>query len=133
MTKKIVLTLVAAAGISIAGVAPARAEEKVIAQVPFDFVVGSLTMPAGRYIVTETDDPALVSIANENGHDFTFVLTIADGNNERVSEPELVFDQFGGQRFLARIVTGDNEGREIPLKAGLTAEKVHRVAAVSFR
>jgi len=133
MTKKIVLTLVAAAGISIAGVAPARAEEKVIAQVPFDFVVGSLTMPAGRYIVTETDDPALVSIANENGHDFTFVLTIADGNNERVSEPELVFDQFGGQRFLARIVTGDSEGREIPLKAGLTAEKVHRVAAVSFR
>jgi hypothetical protein len=133
MTKKIVLTLMAAAGMSIAGVAPARAEEKVIAQVPFDFVVGGLTMPAGRYIVTETDDPALVSIANENGHDFTFVLTIADGNNERVSEPELVFDQFGGQRFLARIVTGDSEGREIPLKAGLMAEKVDRVAAASFR
>jgi hypothetical protein len=133
MTKKIVLTLMAAAGMSIAGVSPARAEEKVIAQVPFDFVVGGLTMPAGRYIVTETDDPALVSIANENRHDFTFVLTIADGSNERVSEPELVFEQVGGQRFLARIVTGDSEGREIPLKAGLMSEKVDHVAAASFR
>jgi len=123
----------AAAGMSIAGVASARAEEKVIARVPFDFVVGSLTMPAGRYIVTEADDPALVSIANENGHDFTFVLTIADGNNEPVAEPELIFDEIGGQRFLARIVTGDSDGREIPLKARVMTEKVDRVAAAAFR
>ena len=50
----------------IAGASPARAEERVIARVPFDFVVGSVKMPAGRYVVTEGDDPALVSIANAN-------------------------------------------------------------------
>ena len=117
----------------IAGASPARAEERVIARVPFDFVVGSVKMPAGRYVVTEGDDPALVSIANANGHDFTFVLTIANADDDHVSQPELVFKQFGGQRFLARIVTGEREGREIPLKAGLMAEKVDRVAAASFR
>ena len=136
MTKNIVWalwTLTGTAAMLIAGASPARAEERVIARVPFDFVVGSVKMPAGRYVVTEGDDPALVSIANANGHDFTFVLTIANADDDHVSQPELVFEQFGGQRFLARIVTGESEGREIPLKTGLMAEKVDRVAAASFR
>ena len=39
--------------------------------------------------------------------------------------------QYG--KWLARIVTGETDGRQIPLKAGLMAEKVDRVAAaVSF-
>jgi hypothetical protein len=133
MTRNIVWTLTGTVALLIAAASAARAEEKLIARVPFDFVVGNLTMPAGNYVVTEREDPGIVSIANQNGHDFTFVLTIANVEDEQVAEPELVFEQVGGQRFLARIVTGEGEGREIPLKAGFASEKIDRVAAASFR
>src|SRR5437899_4240131 len=86
-----VLTAIAAVVFLMAAAAPARAEQRMIANVPFDFIVGHLRLPAGHYIVTEADDPALVSIANTDGHAFTFVLTIAGSNDQTASEPELVF------------------------------------------
>jgi hypothetical protein len=129
-------TVIGAAAILIAAASPARAEQRLIADVPFEFVVGNSRLPAGHYVVTESDDPALVSIANTNGHDFTFVLTIAGSRDERsifVDQPELVFMQYGGQRFLSQIVTSGSEEREIPLKASAAAEKIDHVALVSFR
>jgi hypothetical protein len=126
-------TAIAAVVILMAAASPARAEQRMIANVPFDFIVGHSRLPAGHYIVTEADDPALVSIANTDGHAFTFVLTIAGSNDQTASEPELVFKQYGGQRFLAQIVTTETEEREIPLKESVMAENVDRVALASFR
>ena len=128
MTRSTVWTAIGAVVILIAAASPARAEERLIANVPFDFIVGGLRLPAGHYIVTEGDDPALVSIANTNGHNFTFALTVAGGRNESMDQPELVFKQHNGERFLSQIVTTETEEREIPLKDSTMAEKVDRVA-----
>jgi len=111
----------------------AQAQQRLIANVPFDFVVGNARMPAGHYLVTETDDPAVVSIANTDGHDFTFVLTIAGSFDDAVAQPELVFKQYGGIRFLPQIVAADREGREIPLEPATMAETVDRVTSVLLR
>jgi hypothetical protein len=115
------------------GASPAHAQETVIADVPFDFIVGSSHLPAGHYVIAERDNPAVVSIANTNGRVFTFVLTLADSFDEAVSQPEPVFEQFGGQRFLSRIVMGPTQGRKIPLTPATMAEQVDHVAAESYR
>src|SRR5690242_4713259 len=58
-----VRTMIGAAAIVIGAASPARAEQRLVANVPFDFIVGTLRMPAGHYVVTESDDRAVVSIA----------------------------------------------------------------------
>jgi len=125
--------MIGAAAIVIGAASPARAEQRLVANVPFDFIVGTLRMPAGHYVVTESDDRAVVSIANTNGHDFPFVLTVAESLDQTIDQPELVFKQYGGQRFLSDVLTSGSDGREIPLNGSAIVEKVDHVAMVSFR
>ena len=126
-------TAIGAAVLLVAGASRAIAEEKLIANVPFEFIVGQSKLPAGHYVVTEADDPALVSIANAEGRGFTFVLTVGSSLDENVDQPELVFKQYGGRYFLSQIVTTGTEVREIPLAPATMAEKVDRIAAVLYR
>src|SRR5437870_3988174 len=104
----------AAAILLLAGAVPASADQRIVATVPFDFIAGESLMPAGDYVVTETEDRAVVSVASRDGQHFAFVLTIASSPNEVPAKPALVFERFGGQRFLARIGDAD-AGRDIPL------------------
>ena len=117
----------------LAGASSARAQEAVIADVPFDFIVGSSHLPPGHYVISEREYPGVVSITNTDGRVFMFVLTIPDSFNEAVFQPELVFKQFSGQHFLSRIVMGSKVGREIPLTPATMAEQVDHVAAESYR
>src|SRR5437899_1540631 len=89
-------TALLSAAIVIAGASPARADQKLRATVPFDFIVGDLRLPPGEYVVTELDDPAVVSIASTDGHHFTFVLTVPMSSDSSVLSPELAFERFGG-------------------------------------
>lgn len=111
----------------------ARADETVVARVPFAFIVGHMRMPAGTYVLTQDTEHSLVSIASSDRKHFTFVLTNPiTGTGDR-SNPELVFDKVGDNRFLARIIDQENEGREIPLSPTImqreAQEADHIVAA----
>ena len=111
----------------------ARADETLVANVPFAFIVGNLHMPAGRYVVTEITGNGLVSVASSDRKHFTFVLTngvVAKGDR---SNPELVFDKVGDNHFLSQIIDQDNAGREIPLKPESARREVDRVAAAWTR
>jgi hypothetical protein len=126
------LWMAGTAGLMVLGAASsARADEKVVAKVPFEFIVGNLRMPAGTYVLTQDTEHSLVSIANRDRKHFTFVLTNPiTGTGER-SNPELIFDKVGDNHFLARIINQDNEGREIPLTPAVMQREVDRVAAVA--
>jgi hypothetical protein len=118
----------AAAMIAIVGVAPARAEEVVTATVPFDFIVGQMVMPAGKYVISEPMDPAIVAVRSADGRHFSFVLTIPDSPNDSAVQPELVFDRIGARSFLVQIVTGSDNIREIPLTDAMKGRVIDRVA-----
>jgi hypothetical protein len=112
-----------AAVIVLAGATQARADEPVIATVPFDFIVGNVRFPAGHYEVTETSQPGVAAIESADLRHFTFFLTIPDSLEKNAATPELVFDTFGSEHFLARIDTPDGEVRDIPLTpAGMERE-----------
>jgi len=119
---------VAAAMMTIVGAAPARADERVVARVPFDFVVGQRVMPAGKYVFTEQTDPAVVAVSSADGEHFSFVLTFADSSDDAAARPELVFDRVGTQYFLVRIVGATDNVRGIPLTDEMKARVVDRVA-----
>ncbi len=108
----------------------ARADDKLIAHVPFDFIVGNLRMPAGNYVVTEDVEHSLLSIASTDRKHFTFVLANAVAPEDSGTKPELVFDRYGGNNFLARVVDY-NGGREIPLTPATMKREMDRVAMVT--
>jgi len=108
--------VVAGAALLVAGSASvARAQERIVANVPFAFMVGKTQLPAGSYIVEERfDDPSVVTIASEDGRHVAMTLTIA-GSSESQPQASLVFEKFEDQYFLQRMTCGDGTEREIVL------------------
>jgi len=109
------IPLLAAAAIAV-GMAPSvRAEDTIIANVPFAFTVGHIQMPAGEYVVTEEPEGSgLLSINTADGHHLAFTYTIA-ANEGTPGKPQLVFEKLSGQYFLARVIPMSGEERDIVL------------------
>ena len=117
----------ASAVIMLTAAVPASADQTIVANVPFDFIAGQSLMPAGDYVVTETSDHAVVSVASRDGEHFAFVLANAASSNEVPGKAALVFERFAGQRFLARI-EDPVATRDIPLTPAIM-ERAIAVAA----
>src|SRR5690242_298771 len=91
----------AAAAIALGSASAARADDEVVAKVPFSFIVGNVRMPAGKYVVkSQGDTPDVVAIAAVDGRQSAFVLTIP--TNDAGGHPQLVFKRIGNQYVLAR-------------------------------
>jgi len=104
----------------------ARAQDRrVIADVPFDFVVHGLLMPAGDYVITERSE-GILSIESKDGRYFAFVLSTA--SDAKTLRPELVFDRVEGRYYFAGFVLPDGTGREVPVVP--TSIERERVAVV---
>ena len=105
--KKLYLTAVLTAtfllGLNIS--APAEDLDGTIVTVPFEFVAGGVTLPAGEYRVNRVSsngDPELaIRSYNNKG---TFLLPIAfDGVAD--GQPKLSFEQVGDKHFLSQVET----------------------------
>jgi hypothetical protein len=123
-----------AMAITLVGVAvasPARADDRLVANVPFEFIVGHLRLPAGSYVIAKTSTPAVLAIESAATRHKILVLTNADGGKVP-AQPELVFKRFEGQHFLSRINDGYAIEREIPLTtAMMSRERQVAVATVT--
>jgi hypothetical protein len=73
--------------------------------IPFDFVSGGRTLPAGRYSVEIAD--AVVRFLDANGHPLEVVIPKPRQSNHEFEQPRLVFHRYGHQCFLAQIWTRD--------------------------
>jgi hypothetical protein len=89
--------------------AKAQTSDQLLVKVPYDFVIGSKTLPAGTYRVSR------VSFANEG----ELVLSGLDNHagalvhasmweDARGYEPNLKFEQIAGEHFLITIQTGEH-------------------------
>jgi len=109
-----------------AGATTARAQDRrVIADVPFDFAVQGLLMPAGDYVITDRSE-GILSIESKDGRYFAFVLSTA--SDAKTLRPELVFDRVEGRDYFAGFVLPDGTGREVPVVP--TSIERERVAVV---
>jgi hypothetical protein len=102
-----------------------RADELVVAHVPFAFIVGESRLPAGDYTVKEMDDdPSVISITSADGHQSAFMLTMASSSTETPAQPRLMFEKFDNQYFLARVIPAEGNGREIVLTPAIMEREV---------
>lgn len=95
----------------------AEVEPRVIANIPFAFIVGNKTLPAGDYTIDRPDsnDPNVLLIRNANNHIALFTNAESVQAKQMPDKSELVFNRIGDKYFLSKVwVTGDDIGCEIP-------------------
>lgn len=105
------LSLLLVAGSAIAQTVHVRAN------VPFNFVVGSKTLPAGAYDVGSMDsvNTNVLQVQFRNGSSRMIVSSNAAQNLEAANRTKLVFNQYGSRYFLSEIwVNGATRGHRLP-------------------
>ena len=131
MTRKS-LMLLAISGLVLLLAVPLPAQTiRLRANIPFEFVAGTRTMPAGDYAVDTTAVQNVVRVRNESTHDTSAVLSNSANEQNLASNPEakLVFHRYGDQYFLSKVWDGyEAVGREIPMSS---AERALTESAIS--
>lgn len=86
------------------------------ATVPFSFIVGRLTLPAGEYALQTVNSGQVLAMTNPDAKITKLVLSNACESQRAASETKLIFHRYGDRYFLSQIWTeGNNRGREIPI------------------
>ena len=93
-------------------------------KVPFDFIVGGQTLPAGQYSVDVRTVSGVVTIncVDQKGAAGTIGLPLSAVGAQ--NEEKLVFHRYGDTYFLAQVWAGGSYGRKLP-----TTNREHELAA----
>jgi hypothetical protein len=98
-----VLTLTCALGMGIS--AHAQDADAVVVTVPFQFVAGSVTLPAGEYKVSRVSSDSNQELAISGYNKGNALLLPVAFDDSLTSQPTLSFRHVGGKYFLSRIKT----------------------------
>ena len=107
MNRKAFLTLATLGALVAIGVAPAAAQDKIEAKIPFAFNVGAKALPAGDYELQRLNSDTMV-IREVGTREVRMVLTDATEPRDTGGEAVLVFNRYGQDSFLSRILTPDS-------------------------
>ena len=105
----VVLTLTCLLGLGIG--ARAQDIDKLAVNVPFDFVAGGETLPAGTYSVSRVSPEINRSLAIRNNENSVFVIPMffdgspASFNGVSPDHAELNFEHVGDEYFLSKVQT----------------------------
>ncbi len=105
------VTLLLAAAMAFAVEFPA-----LTAEIPFDFHVGKVVMPAGTYIVRLdlAQNGAIFIRTRDNSH-VMYILTNVTARSDASRQAKMVFTKYGSEYFLSKLWTSwSNIGRELP-------------------
>lgn len=114
----------------------AQFQRSKVANIPFSFIVGGRTLPAGEYTVKSNrkdhDDVWLVQ--SRDGHASALFTTMSVRSIEIQEKSKLVFHKYGDRYFLSQIWTlGDISGRELlmhRLETKLAKNRIERETIV---
>ena len=96
----------------------AQAQEPIVVSIPFDFVAGGKTLPAGVYSVkTYGPERTLLLIDRQDASASIFMGTNAIIASEPKSESKLVFNRYGDRYFLSQVWTAGNSCGRLLLKS----------------
>lgn len=94
--------------LAFAGSALADSEDTTVSTIPFDFVIGTTTFPAGTYLISRAFDQQSgeLLIRSKDGKTAAFFLPIAAGPSDSNGEVKLRFRHEGDQYRLMTVFGG---------------------------
>jgi hypothetical protein len=110
-----------------------RAEEPMLVNIPFQFVAGNVTLPAGEYRIQKLDRSAGILVINCSDPDASvMVVTFSAQSNEPQTKSKLVFNRYDNRYFLSQVwAAGSVRGRQL-LKSPREKE-LTRVASIETK
>jgi hypothetical protein len=102
--------IILASALTIGVQAQTSSAQRVIANIPFTFIAGHKTLPAGRYtiaVLNPSSDRKILQIRSLNGRSSVLVQTTGVINNAADSA-KLVFDRYGDTYVFAQAHMGDS-------------------------
>jgi hypothetical protein len=115
-TMKKILGCLSVAAVAVLLAAPVSAQILTLrVSVPFDFVVGGHTLPAGDYLVSKLTESGVLELRNlSNGATPIAITSSVPGQMAVPGEASLTFHRYGADYFLAEIWDGyTGQGRSI--------------------
>lgn len=86
--------------------AKAQATDQLTVNIPYEFVVGGKTLPAGEYRINRIHDSSVGQLVLSSVENKTGVIMVASQwQDTREYKPSLIFQEIGGQHFLVKIET----------------------------
>lgn len=105
--KKQFLNLVALLALSIAPLAVSATGigAKLTADIPFDFVAGNQSMPAGKYTLTKSATPGVMELSSDENDVHAVIVVRREQASQAPAASRLEFRRYGDQYFLGGIWT----------------------------
>jgi hypothetical protein len=96
------------------------------AEIPFDFVVGQKTLPAGEYVISPGNDTnkSILLIQKADSRASAFVSTIGTDIKRKQAGPYLVFNRYGDKNFLSQVWTEFNQVGKQAVKSAQEKELI---------
>lgn len=95
--------------LSSCALALADSQHTTVTSVPFDFVVGNQTLPAGTYTISQVSGNGVhvLSVRREDGTTAAYIHPVAAGSVTGMTSPRLIFQHTGNEYVLTSIVSAD--------------------------
>ena len=110
--KNLVLFLLLTVFVASLGIAPAHAQSRLKADVPFDFEVGKTTLKAGTYGVAV--DGQFVILQGPEGKTINALLLPGRADHHHKDEAYLVFTRYGKESFLNTVAFSVDKTYDLP-------------------
>ena len=109
------LALIIALALATAAVSNAQSRNKIVADIPFDFVVGDQAMPAGEYSLKATGSQGnALMVQSQDSRSSAIRLSNSIAPKREKTHARLVFHRYGERYFLAEVWNGaDSTGRQL--------------------
>ena len=86
------------------------------AEIPFDFMVGTNLLPAGKYTIEAGPGASSIVLQSSDHRIARFANTVLVQAGRRDDKSRLVFNRHGGEYFLSQIWSGNGRaGDRIPI------------------
>ena len=101
----------------------------VVANVPFEFMVGNKAMPAGDLAIRAVNqDGRILTVSNFDARTSTLAAASHMENRRPAESTQLLFKVYGNQRYLAGIrIEGSNLTYTLPVSPGEADLRAHNV------
>ena len=117
--RKYVLFVLMAVFVASVAIAPAHAQENgLVADVPFDFTVGSQHLAAGNYrVALDGEQRSFITISQFGGQTAYSIYNQGGDSADRNGKPYLIFVRNGSEAFLTKIVVSSSQSYDLPLSS----------------
>jgi hypothetical protein len=109
--------IVLVGSMAVAAQAQTSGRTQLVANIPFEFNVGSKTLPAGEYLVLSTSaetSNVVLKIQSQDGK-ASAMLQMGSVIGKAQKSAKLIFNRYGNRYFFAQVwVDGDKTGLEAP-------------------